>query len=105
LPLCLLGCGGSSKSSSQPPPVIATATLPAATVGAAYSQTMAATGGVQPLTWSISSGNLPAGLNLDLLDSFEWANSGIHNAEFHCGNHLYCFARKSLRAWSRKCWA
>jgi len=65
LVLCLLGCGGSSKSSSQPPPVITTATLPTATVGVAYSQTMAARG-VQPLTWSISSGNLPAGLTVSI---------------------------------------
>jgi hypothetical protein len=43
---------------------ISTATLPAATVGIAYNQTMAATGGVHPFTWSISAGNLPAGLTV-----------------------------------------
>src|SRR5579872_3377258 len=64
LALWLLGCGGSSKNSTQSPPVITTATLPAATVGVAYSQTIAETGGVQPFTWSISAGNLPAGLTV-----------------------------------------
>lgn len=44
---------------------ITTISLPAATVGTPYSQTLAATGGVLPLTWSISLGTLPAGLALD----------------------------------------
>jgi len=64
LTLCLLGCGGSKASSSQPSLAISTATLPAATLGVAYNQTMAATGGAQPFTWSISAGNLPAGLTV-----------------------------------------
>ena len=45
-------------------PSITTASLPGGTVGAAYNQTLAATGGTTPLTWSISSGSLPAGLSL-----------------------------------------
>jgi hypothetical protein len=44
---------------------ITTSALPGATVGTAYSQTLAATGGTAPLSWSISSGTLPAGLSLD----------------------------------------
>ncbi|MFH1029189.1 MAG: putative Ig domain-containing protein [Pseudomonadota bacterium] len=43
---------------------ITTASLPAGTVGAAYSQTLAATGGTTPYTWSKKSGTLPAGLTL-----------------------------------------
>ncbi len=35
-----------------------------ATVGAAYSQTLQATGGTNPLSWSVSTGNLPFGLTL-----------------------------------------
>jgi Putative Ig domain len=35
-----------------------------ATVGVAFSQTLAATGGVPPYVWTISSGSLPAGLSL-----------------------------------------
>jgi len=44
---------------------IAPATLPNGTVGVAYSQTLTATGGTAPFTWSISAGTLPAGLALD----------------------------------------
>jgi Ca2+-binding RTX toxin-like protein len=44
---------------------ITTSALPGATVGTAYSQTLAASGGTAPLTWSITSGTLPAGLSLD----------------------------------------
>jgi len=48
----------------NPAPSIATATLPGGQVGVAYSQTLSATGGTTPLTWSISSGSLPTGLSL-----------------------------------------
>ena len=50
----------------NPPPAltITTATLPAAVMGTAYSQTLQATGGVQPYTWSVPPGTLPAGLTL-----------------------------------------
>lgn len=47
-------------------PVISTTTLPDAYVNQAYSQTLQATPGTagNTLTWSVSSGTLPAGLNL-----------------------------------------
>ena len=41
---------------------VSTSTLPASSVNTVYSQTITATGGVNPYTWSISSGSLPAGL-------------------------------------------
>ena len=44
---------------------VTTTSLPGGVVGSAYSQTLAATGGVAPYTWSVSSGSLPAGLALD----------------------------------------
>lgn len=44
---------------------ISTTALPEGIVGYAYSQTLAATGGVAPYTWSLPSGGLPAGLSLD----------------------------------------
>jgi hypothetical protein len=47
------------------PPVITTTALPGGTVGQPYSQTVQATGGMGIVTWSISSGSLPAMLNLD----------------------------------------
>jgi hypothetical protein len=43
---------------------ITTTSLPAGTVGAAYSATLAATGGTPSYTWSISAGNLPPGLTV-----------------------------------------
>jgi hypothetical protein len=46
------------------PPSISTGSLPNGTVGTAYSQTLTATGGATPYTWTIASGTLPAGLSL-----------------------------------------
>ncbi|MHC4712102.1 MAG: putative Ig domain-containing protein [Planctomycetota bacterium] len=44
---------------------ITTLTLPGASVGTAYSQTLTAQGGQTPFTWSLDSGTLPAGLSLN----------------------------------------
>ena len=38
--------------------------LPAGTAGSAYSQTLAASGGTPPYSWSVTAGTLPAGLTL-----------------------------------------
>ena len=58
LPLLIFtACGVSSLT-------ITTTTLPAARVSAVYSQTLTATGGTSPYTWSVTSGTLPAGLTL-----------------------------------------
>lgn len=46
-------------------PTITTTTLPDVTEGTSYSQTLSATGGTTPYTWSIASGTLPAGLSLN----------------------------------------
>ncbi|HEX8837838.1 MAG TPA: putative Ig domain-containing protein [Candidatus Acidoferrum sp.] len=43
---------------------ISTTTLPGGVIGSPYGQSLAATGGTTPYTWSISSGSLPAGLSL-----------------------------------------
>src|SRR5580698_6420244 len=48
----------------EPPPMITTTTVPDATLGAAYTAPITATGGVPPLAWSLSSGTLPKGLAL-----------------------------------------
>ena len=45
-------------------PTISTTSLPNGEVSVAYSQTLTATYGTTPYTWSISSGALPAGLSL-----------------------------------------
>ena len=47
-----------------PPLSITTTSLPNGTVGVAYSQTLAATGGIPPYTWSVPIGELPPGLAL-----------------------------------------
>ena len=52
------------------PIVVNPASLPAATVGTAYSQTVSATGGTGSYTFSVSAGALPAGLTLN-------ASSGV----------------------------
>ena len=39
--------------------------LPLGAVGASYSQSLTASGGTGPITWSVTSGSLPAGLTLD----------------------------------------
>lgn len=58
--------GGSLWSITFVPPTITSAAqLPAAVAGRAYTTTLSATGGSQPLTWSISAGSLPSGLVLD----------------------------------------
>jgi len=46
------------------PPTITTSSLPNGRIGYSYNQTLAATGGTAPYTWSVSAGALPAGLSL-----------------------------------------
>ena len=48
----------------EPPPVITTTSLSSATLNQSYSQPVTATGGVPPLSWTVSSGSLPASLSL-----------------------------------------
>lgn len=44
---------------------ITTTSLPGGSVGAAYSQTLAATGGTTPYSWAVGGGNPPPGLSLN----------------------------------------
>ncbi len=61
----LSGCGGgSTPPPPATPPTITTTTVPGGTVNTAYSATLTATGGTAPLSWSVSSGTLPAGITL-----------------------------------------
>ena len=58
--------GSSSKQlglSVNAPPAIVTTSLPAGLNGAAYAQTLTATG-TTPMTWTVASGTLPPGLAL-----------------------------------------
>jgi large repetitive protein len=45
-------------------PGITTTSLGNGTVGVAYNQTLAASGGISPYNWTLSNGSLPGGLNL-----------------------------------------
>lgn len=47
------------------PLVITSTSLPGGQIGLPYSATLAATGGVAPLAWSVSGGSLPTGLSLN----------------------------------------
>jgi len=49
----------------NPALAITTVSLPNDTLGNAYAQTLAASGGTTPYTWSISAGALPTGLDLN----------------------------------------
>src|ERR1700730_10355631 len=60
----MTSCGGSSAA--PPPPLlsITTTALTDGTIGATYSQTIAAAGGVGRFSWSVSTGLLPHGLSM-----------------------------------------
>ena len=47
------------------PPTVTTSSLPDGTTGFAYTQTLSATGGLPPYSWSLVSGGLPPGLALN----------------------------------------
>ena len=46
------------------PPVISAASLPTPVYGQAYSKSVQATGGSQPLTYAVTSGSLPSGISM-----------------------------------------
>jgi hypothetical protein len=52
-------------SITPPAPTITTLSLPNGSIGVAYAQTLQASGGTPPYTWSLASGSLPAGLTLN----------------------------------------
>ncbi|RDS81425.1 putative Ig domain-containing protein [Dyella psychrodurans] len=64
-------------------PVITTATLPAGTDGTAYNQTIAASGGTPPYSFSLSAGSLPPGMTL--------SSGGVLSGTPTAGGTLYAF--------------
>jgi para-nitrobenzyl esterase len=60
--LSLSGCGGGSSTTTVLSISSASSSLSDGTIGAAYAQTIQATGGVLLFKWSVSSGSLPPGL-------------------------------------------
>jgi PKD repeat protein len=55
---------GAGLALPSPPTILTASLLPTGTVGQAYSQPLAATGGATPYQWSLASGQLPSGLTL-----------------------------------------
>jgi len=72
-----IACGGGSGAAPPPNLAIATASLPAGTIGSSYSQTIQATGGVPPFNWSVSTGALPHNVALGASSSNLETISGI----------------------------
>jgi hypothetical protein len=62
-------------ASAPPPVVISTTSLSNATVGTAYSNTLSATGGKTPYTWTLISGSLPTGITLHSAGSLSGTTS------------------------------
>ena len=56
---------GSSTFNVMPPLSITTTSLPVATPNYIYHTALQASGGVQPLNWSVASGTLPAGMTMN----------------------------------------
>ena len=63
-------------------PNITTTTLQGGTVGQAYNQTLHATGGLGALTWSVTSGSLPAGLTLSSAGTISGTPATAENSNF-----------------------
>jgi hypothetical protein len=62
--------------------VITDSSLPQGVVGAAYSSALAATGGVPPYTWSVTTGTLPAGLQLSAAGVLSGTPTGAGSSTF-----------------------
>lgn len=60
----LAGCGVDWFPENSGALTITTTTLPNGAGGTAYSQTLTASGGKAPYTWTLASGSLPTGLQL-----------------------------------------
>ena len=73
----LAGCSGGIAELPTTPLTIATPAVANGTVGTAYQQTIQATGGRAPFSWSLSAGTLPPGLNLGSTSSQSLLISGL----------------------------
>ncbi len=81
----LSGCVNSSSSSSGPLSITTTSIPATATVGSAYAgATISASGGTPPLSFTLSSGQLPSGITLSRTGSISGTPTSGWN--FHvCG--------------------
>lgn len=62
--IIMVGCAGSIPQNGPAALNIAKFTLADGVIGLSYKQLLIASGGVQPYTWTISSGSLPPGLSV-----------------------------------------
>ena len=66
--LVCTGCGSDAPvgpgGTDAEPPLITTTALPNAVVGLQYAESLSASGGAAPYIWTVSSGALPAGMEL-----------------------------------------
>ncbi|HSE97088.1 MAG TPA: putative Ig domain-containing protein, partial [Blastocatellia bacterium] len=89
------GSGGGGS-----PLTINTSSLPNATAGSSYSQTLSASGGTAPYTWSLASGSgpLPPGLNLSSGGTISGTPStaGIYNFRGQVADSASATAQKDL---------
>jgi Putative Ig domain len=60
----LAGCGGGGSTPPSDPLSITTSLLNSGQTSVAYNATLAATGGTAPYSWTVATGDLPAGLTL-----------------------------------------
>ena len=60
-----LSPAGTETIGTTAPLTISTTSLATGTVAVVYSQTLAASGGIAPYTWKLTSGSLPGGLSLN----------------------------------------
>lgn len=63
---CFLSCSSGRPPVVVLPLVISPGALPPAVINVPYTATLTAAGGVQPFTWSLASGTLPAGLSISI---------------------------------------
>jgi hypothetical protein len=64
------------------PSITTSSPLPAGSMGAAYSQTFAGSGGTTPYTWAVASGTLPAGLTLSSAGVLSGTPTGSGTSNF-----------------------
>jgi uncharacterized protein (TIGR03437 family) len=64
------------------PTITSTSPLAGGAVGIGYSQTLAATGGSPPYTWSVAGGSLPAGLTLSSSGTISGTPTAVGTSNF-----------------------
>lgn len=82
LPYTLLVAAAAPPPAGCPVIALSPATLPSATTGVPYSQTLVASGGVGPYLFGVTTGTLPAGLTLTSAGTLAGTPTGAGTAAF-----------------------